>query len=74
MMPGMAKKVIMRCVGVSLLADGRQQVQMTKAPAKETGKAANGATVVNPNDAGLTFIAEAGESYIVATEYPVAIG
>jgi hypothetical protein len=68
------KKLTLKCTGISLLADGRQQVQMSKAAEAPTAKT-GAATVVNPPDAALTLAIDETESadYAVGKEYKIAI-
>lgn len=70
-----AKKLTLRCTGISLLADGRQSVTMQKDAATPTSKTTNGATVVNQPEAVLTLAIEAADSanYGVGKDYTIAI-
>jgi hypothetical protein len=70
-----AKKLTLRCTGIGLLSDGRQQVTMQKEAATDTSKTASGATVVNQPEAVLTLAIDADESenYSVGKEYKIAI-
>jgi hypothetical protein len=67
-------KLTLRCTGISLLPDGRQQVTMSKAAEAETSKV-GAATIVNQPDATLTLAVEATDSptYAVGKDYTVAI-
>jgi hypothetical protein len=70
-----AKKLTLRCTGISLMADGRQQVTMSKAAAAETSKTPSGAQVVNQPDAALTLAIDPADSanYAVGKDYTIAI-
>lgn len=70
-----AKKLTLRCTGIGLLSDGRQQVTMQKAPETETSKTPTGAQMVNQPEAVLTLAIDADESenYSVGKEYKIAI-
>lgn len=72
-----AKKdpLILRCTGISLLGDGRQQVTMQKSTPSPTAKLAN-ATVVNPPEAMLVLTIDAADSgnYAVGKDYTVTMG
>lgn len=73
-----AKKdpLVLRCTGISLLGDGRQQVVMQKAAATATSKTNGGATVVNQPEAVLTLTIDAADSgnYAVGKDYAVTMG
>jgi hypothetical protein len=70
-----AKKLTLRCTGISLLADGRQQVTMQKPAETETSKTPSGAMVVNQPEAVLTLAVAAADSanYGVGKDYTIAI-
>lgn len=69
------KKLTLRCTGIGLLSDGRQQVTMSKAAAEETSKTPSGAQVVNQPEAVLTMAIDAADSanYSVGKDYTIAI-
>lgn len=69
------KKLTLRCTGIGLLQDGRQQVTMQKQAEPPTSKTPQGATVVNNAEAVLTLAIAAEESanYSVGKDYNIAI-
>jgi hypothetical protein len=70
-----SKKLKLRCTGISLQQDGRQQVVMEKAAEEATTKTPGGAAMVNQPDARLTLAIDADESpgYAVGKDYTIAI-
>jgi hypothetical protein len=70
-----AKKLTLRCTGISLLPDGRLSVSMSKAAEEATSKTATGAQVVNQPDAALTLAVDPadGANYAVGKDYAIAI-
>jgi hypothetical protein len=70
-----AKKLTLRCTGISLQADGRQQVVMEKAATAPTTTEPGGPMTVNQPDARLTLAVDAADSanYSVGKDYTIAI-